>query len=307
MFVPGHNERLLRSAMRSQADVLLLDLEDSVQPRTNKVVARELIRRFVLDGAFGGKGIFPRVNDRESGELLRDVHELTIQGVDGFLYPKAKSRDDIYFFDKLLETIEYEKGFARGTFKIIVLIETAAAVMNVQGICQASDRVVAIAYGCEDFITDLQGIHDSDEMSLFVPRARIAMAARAHGVVPIDTVHINVHDLEDLQKNLEIARTLGFEGMLVLNPKEIELVHRMFTPSLEQVNSAREVVELAEQAMREGIGVAIRNGKFLGPPIVAAARSLLSRHEKVQKRLQDLDASEVLVPIETSLKGEVAR
>ncbi len=284
MFVPGHNDKLLESASRSEADVLLLDLEDSVQPKSNKLVAREKISSYVRKGSFDKYKVFPRVNDRESGELLKDIYELTIPGINGFVYPKAKNGDDIYFFDKLLETIEYEKGIEIGTFKIIALIETAAAVMNLQEICKASNRLVAITYGSEDFITDLEGIHDSEHVSLFVPRAMIAMAARANNIIPIDTVHINVHDLEDLEHNLILAKKLGFEGMLILNPKEIPLAHRYFSPTKEEVENANDIVQLSKQAFEGGEGVAIKNGKFIGPPILAAAKKVLKKQILIDKK-----------------------
>lgn len=277
MFVPAHNLKLMDSAIKRELDVLLLDLEDSVQPVGNKKVARKNIIDYVGRNAFGKKLIFPRVNDRESGELLKDVHELTIDGVHGFMYPKAHTGQDIYFFDKLLETIEYEKGYEIGTFKIIPLIETSAAVLNVQEICAASKRVVSIAYGCEDFITDLGGIHDIEGQSLFVPRARIAMAAKAHGIVPIDTVHINVHDLDDLEKNLKLAKILGFEGMLILNPVEIPLVHEYFSPTEKEYNDALELLRLAEIAESEGKGVAVINGKFIGPPMIQTAKNIIEK------------------------------
>lgn len=284
MFVPAHNERLMDSASRSQADVLLLDIEDSVQPVSNKQAARDMIVKHVGQGKFKNHYVFPRVNDRESGQLLKDVYQLTIEGVHGFMYPKAKKGGDIYFFSKLLETIEYEKDIPVGTFKIIPLIETAAAVLNAQEICKASDRVIAIAYGCEDFITDLEGIHDKEHQSLFIPRAIIAMAARANNVIPIDTVHINVHDLEDLEHNLVVARNLGFEGMLVLNPKELPLVHQYFSPSEQQVKDAEDMLLLSKQASVEGKGVAIKDGKFIGPPMVATAKKIMARNAQIQDK-----------------------
>lgn len=282
MFLPAHNERLMLSAAKSDADVLLLDIEDSVQPDSNKEIARATIKKWVLEGRFSKHVVFPRVNDRESGQLLKDVYELAIQGVHGFMYPKSKKGEDVYFFSKLLETIEYEKGIPVGTFKIIPLIETAAAVLNAQEICQASKRVVAIAYGCEDFITDLEGIHDAEHQSLFTPRAIIAMAARANNVIPIDTVHINVHDLDDLEINLRVAKNLGFEGMLVLNPKELPLVHRYFSPSGKEVDDAREMLRLSDEARTEGKGVVIMNGKFVGPPMVATAKKILARQKLIE-------------------------
>ncbi|MDP8207331.1 MAG: CoA ester lyase [Candidatus Electryonea clarkiae] len=277
MFVPGHNERLLKSAANSDADVLLLDIEDSVPTTENKKLARETIKRWVENRAFKNHLVFPRVNDRVSGHLLKDIYNLTIAGVDGFMYPKSQRGEDIYFIDKLLETIECEKGFPIGTFKLIPLIETAAAVLNAQEICQASKRVIAIAFGCEDFITDLGGIHDVEGHSIFSPRAIIAMAAKANNVVPVDTVHINVHDLDDLEKNLKLARLLGFEGMLVLNPKELPLVHQYFSPDEKEIKDANEMILLAEKAEKEGKGVAVLNSKFIGPPMVATAKEVIKR------------------------------
>jgi len=288
MFVPGHNEKLLASAARSQADVLLLDLEDSVQPTYNKPLARKTIVEWVSSGKFLNYHIFPRVNDRESGYLLQDLSALTINGIDGFMYPKSKNGEDIYFFDKLLETIEYEKKFPVGTFKIIPLIETSAAVLNAQAICNASKRVIAIAFGCEDFVSDLEGLHDKEGQSIYVPRALIALAARANGVIPIDTVHINVHDLEDLEKNLILARNLGFEGMLVLHPKEIELVHKYFSPTEEEYKSATEMLELYEESQKEGKGVAIKDGKFIGPPLVIAAKKVLEKWNLINNKKNKL-------------------
>lgn len=285
MFVPGHNEKLLNSASRSAADVLLLDLEDSVQPESNKAIAREKIAEWISSGKLDKYYIFPRVNDRESGHLLKDVHALTIPGVTGFMYPKAKKGEDIYFFDKLLETIEYEKKIPIGTYKIIPLIEMSAAVLNAQEICQVSKRVVAIAFGCEDFISDLEGIHDHAGDSIYVPRAMIALAARANGVIPIDTVHINVHDLEDLEKNLVLAKNLGFEGMLVLHPKELELVHKYFSPTEQEYADAKEMLELYKESQSENKGVAVKNGKFIGPPMVIAAKKVISRVESLNKKL----------------------
>lgn len=281
MFVPGHNERLFISAAKSDADILLLDIEDSVQPAVNKQVARDMIHDWVSSGRLSNYTVFARINDRESGHLLKDIHQLTIDGITGFMYPKARVGDDIYFIDKLLETIEFEKQIPVGTFKLIPLIETTAAVLNAQDICKASSRVVAIAFGCEDFVTDLHGVHDDEHISLFSPRAMIAMAARANGVLPIDTVHVKVHDLEDLEVNLKLAKKLGFEGMMVLNPKELELVHKYFSPDEQEVKDAEEMLLLYNEAQAEGKGVAVKNGKFIGPPMVGLANGILEKHKLI--------------------------
>ncbi|SMP52635.1 HpcH/HpaI aldolase/citrate lyase family protein [Anoxynatronum buryatiense] len=281
LFVPGHNLKLINSALKSEADVLLIDLEDSVQPKSNKQVARDNIVDLISEGKLKRYPIFPRVNDRESGELLKDITQLTIGGINGFLYPKAKTGEDIYFFDKLLETIEYEKGYEVGRFKIIALIETASAVLHAEEICKASKRVIAVAFGNEDYITDIQGINDETASTIFTARSLIAMAARSQGVIPIDTVHIKVHDLEDLENNLKTAKKLGFEGMLVLHPKELDLVHKYYSPTNEEFEAAQEMVKAFEESEKRGEGVAIVNGRFVGPPLVKNAFHILRKHQRI--------------------------
>ena len=300
MFVPAHNTKLLASANRSDADVLLLDIEDSV-PKSDKQIARDNIISSLNQGMFGKRLLFPRCNDRESGELLKDVYQLTVTGISGFMYPKATTGQDIYFFGKLLETVEYEKGIPVGTFKIIPLIETTGAVINVKEICSACTRVVAVAFGCEDYVTDLQGKHDLEGMSIMTARSMISIGARSCGIIPIDTVHIRVHDYEDLERNLKIGKNLGYEGMLVLSPKELPLVHRYYSPSEEEVSWATEMLSLSEEAVKEGKGVAVKDGKFIGPPMVKMAKKILEKHQMILEKKGDAMRGEYQDLISTSI------
>ena len=282
MFVPAHNQKLLDSSARRDADVLLLDVEDSV-PVFDKQLARDNIKNFVKRDDLNGKLIFPRINDRESGELLKDLTQLTIEGVHGFMYPKSQNSEDIYFVGKLLETIEYEKHIPVGTFKLIPLIETAGAIVNIKDICTTCpNRVVAVAFGCEDYVTDIRGKHDDEGLSIFYARNAIVNAARFAGIIPIDTVHIKFHDLEDLEREVILGKKIGFEGMLILNPKELPIVHRYYSPSEEEVSWAKEMVELAEEAVREGNGVAVKDNKFIGPPMVRMAKNILAKHNQIE-------------------------
>lgn len=285
MFVPAHNQKLLDSSIRRDADVLLLDIEDSV-PVSDKQLARDNIKSFVKRSDLNGRLLFPRINDRESGELLKDLTQLTIEGIHGFMYPKSTKAEDVYFVGKLLETIEYEKHIPVGTFKLIPLIETAGAIVNVKEICRACTRVVAVAFGCEDYVTDVRGKHDDAGLSIFYARNAIVNAARSADIIPIDTVHIKVHDIESLEKEVKLGKELGFEGMLVLNPKELPIVHHYYSPSTEEVAWASEMVKLAEEAVREGAGVAVKEGKFVGPPMVKMAKNILAKYEKICQKTQ---------------------
>lgn len=146
----------------------------------------------------------------------------------------------------------------------------------------ACNRVVAVAFGCEDYVTNLQGKHDLVGDSIFTARSLIALSARACGIQPVDTVHIKVHDLDDLERNLVISKNLGFEGMLVLNPKELDLVHRYFSPTKEEVEWAEEMITLSNEAIHAGKGVAVKDNKFIGPPMVKMANNILQKSELVR-------------------------
>lgn len=279
MFVPAHNDRMMQSASRSNADVLLLDIEDSVQPVENKQVARDNVVRYIQEGYFRNRVLFPRVNDIESGQLLKDVYQLSIEGVQGFMYPKSRCGDDVSFIGKLLDAIEYDKGFVPGTFKLIPLIETTGAVMNIQDICKASPRVVAVAFGCEDYVTDLEGKRDIEGQSIFFARNMIVNGAHNCGVSAIDTMLVQVHDLEDLERNLILSRKLGFDGMLVLSSRELPLCHQYYSPSPEEVEWAEEMVRLTEESIREGKGETVKNNKFVGKPMLKMAQEMLKKND----------------------------
>jgi len=285
LFVPGHNNKLIESAAKSSADAIVFDLEDSVMPFERKDDARTNIKNKLSEIDFGKKLLFVRINESASGVLLKDLMELTVNRISGFLYPKTNRGSDIFFIDKLIEAIEYEKKIPIGHFKIIPIIEGAAAVLNAQEICQASKRVIALAFGSADFMTDLQGVLDSERNSLQIPRALIALAARANNVLPIDTSFNNVHDLEGLKYNLNISKTLGFEGMSVLHPKQISLAHEYFSPSNKEYHEALELLRLNDISIAESRGVSIKEGVFIGPPLVEQSKHIIEKWNLINKNL----------------------
>jgi len=274
--------RYLESAARSQADSVILDLEDAV-PADQTEVARQTISACLEGGMFAHKQVFVRVNPRDSGLLLEDLNAVARKEVDGFVYPKAFRGKDIEAFDAQLELMETGLGIPRGHFVIAPLIETTSAVLHAFEIATASPRVVALTFGCEDFNTDLQGLDTPEGNALFVPRALIAMACRAARVEPIDTVYVKLNDMEGLERNVKLARELGFSGMLIVHPKQIPIAHRYYTPSADEVAHAREVVEKCDLAKSQGSGVAFTGGEFIGPPFEIRARQLLARHKAIEE------------------------
>lgn len=282
LFVPGHNEKLLNKASKSKADAVVLDLEDSCRPDSNKLLGRKIILEAVTCGLFSNMHVFVRINPRGTGFLFGDVSELTVKGVDGFLYPMAKSKGDIIFFSNLLTEIEDTKKIPHGTFKIVPVIETASGILCAREICAASERVIALGFGSEDFTTDMQSIRDVEGKSIFTPRAVVALAARSEGKIPIDTPHIDVHDLNGLEDHCLVAKTLGFEGMQILHPQEIEIVHRIYSPSENEIIKAKEIIRLFIEAEKENKGVAIMDGKFIGPPLEKRAKKILQKARLIE-------------------------
>jgi citrate lyase subunit beta/citryl-CoA lyase len=128
------------------------------------------------------------------------------------------------------------------------------------------------------------GKHDIEGTSILTARNLIAIGARSCGVLPIDTVHIRVHDLEDLERNLVLSRNLGFEGMMVLSPRELSLVNKYYSPTQEEIQWAEEMISLATAAQKEGRGVAMKDNKFIGPPMVKMAQKILNKQSLIEAR-----------------------
>ena len=132
-------------------------------------------------------------------------------------------------------------------------------------------------------MSDLGGRHNEGGNSIFSARAIISNAAKAHDIVPLDIVHMKVHDLEDLEREMNVARDLGYEGKMLVHPKEIPICHRVFSPSEEQVGWAEEIIFLSEEARKEGRGVAYLNNKFIGPPMLKMAEEILKKNRLCNK------------------------
>ena len=282
LFVPGHIDKMLIKGASSDADCVSLCLEDAV-PKEEKENARKKIRKVLKDGVYSKKTVFVRINSIDTGLTLRDLEGVACKELNGFVYPMAYTPDDIKKFDAQLSLIEDQLGLVKDHFSIIVLIETPLAVLNAYEIAKASDRVVGLLFGCEDYMAEMESRYSEKEMSLFVPRSLIAMAARSTGVEAIDTPYVRVHDLEGLRRFATLGRDLGMSGMLVMTPRQIDTAQKCYTPSREEIEYATEVVESAEQARKEGRGIVVVNGKFISPPTLKQARKLLDRVNAIER------------------------
>ena len=280
LFVPSHIEKMVKKGAESEADCVVLDLEDAV-PEDMKDKARTAIRDSLASGLYAKKTVFVRINPLETGLTLRDLDGVACRELNGFVYSKACTPDDVKSFDAQLRLKEMTAGLRVGHFSLILLIETALGVINAYQSAKASDRVVGLLFGCEDYMADMQARHSENDVSLHTPRMQTALAARAAGVEPIDTPYVNVHDLDGLKPFTQRGRDLGMAGMLVMTPKQIPVAHATYTPSNEEITYAKEVVEAAEAARKEGRGIVVVDGKFISPPTLKAALKVLARVEAI--------------------------
>jgi citrate lyase subunit beta/citryl-CoA lyase len=281
MFVPGYMRKFLDKATTFEADALILDLEDSV-PAPFKDDARKFIKEYLDENRFTQE-VFIRVNDLESGLLSKDLDAVLHPNTAGIMFTKVTDERDIIYFDKLLTQMEQDRGLEIGKFSMFPLIETGSAVMRAYNIATASPRVVALAFGGEDYLTDLDGLHKEHGTSLIVPRSLIVMAARSAHVDAVDTPFLNIRDLEGFRKEVEQARELGFSGQLVLHPDQIDIANEIFSPSEEEITEARRIMEAIAKSSAEGLGVTLLDGKLVGPPMHKRAINVLKKAERIAK------------------------
>ncbi|SFE87372.1 HpcH/HpaI aldolase/citrate lyase family protein [Thermophagus xiamenensis] len=281
LFTSGHNAHYVEKAFASDADVIVLDLEDAV-PVSQKEEARVSITRVLNSDLIDRRPVFVRINPMETGDTLKDLDTVADPRLYGFVYPKTSNARDMEVFDAQLTLKEKNLGIEKGHFKIIALLETPEAILNAYSIATASKRVVALLFGSEDFLAEIEGEHGPGGRSILMPRHMISMAARAAGVVPIDTPYVNIGDREGLKRHMEEAKELGFEGMLVMSPSEIELVKNYYTPDPIELNRAKEIIELAEETNKANRGISVKKGMFISPPTVSKARKLLARMKKIE-------------------------
>jgi citrate lyase subunit beta/citryl-CoA lyase len=273
---------MVNKAAHSEADCVVIDLEDAV-PKGNKGDARLLISKTLSQGIYSQKTVFVRINPLETGLTLLDLDAVACSELHGFVYPMAYTPDNIKNFDAQLRLKEMTLGLPIGHFSLIVLIETPLAVLNAYDIAKASDRVVGLLFGCEDYLADMQARHSENDMSLHTPRSQVALAARAADVEPIDTPYVRVHDLDGLRDFAMRARDLGMAGMLVMTPKQIPIAHEVYSPSNEEIETAKEIVKAAEQAEKEGRGIVVVNGIFISPPTLKAAMKVHERKRTINQ------------------------
>ncbi|MFA9376620.1 MAG: citrate (pro-3S)-lyase subunit beta [Lachnotalea sp.] len=274
MFVPGNNPGMVKDAYIYNCDSIMFDLEDSVSI-TEKDAARALIYYAITTFNYAGKELVVRINDPATDVGLADLEAMVRAGAHVIRLPKTEKAEDVVFCDQQIGRIEQEIGKEVGTTKMMAAVESAEGVLNAREIAIASKRLIGIALGAEDYVTDMKTNRYADGMELLFARSMILHAARAAGIAAIDTVYSDVNNEEGLINEVKLIKQLGFDGKSVINPRQIKPIIQIYTPTEKEIQKSLAIMEAIKEANAKGSGVIALNGKMIDKPIVLRAQRVL--------------------------------
>ena len=274
MFVPGANAAMLRDAPLYGADSIMFDLEDAVSLK-EKDSARVLVHSALKTFDYGNIEIVVRINALDAGGA-EDIEAMVLAGVDVIRLPKTETAQDIIDVEAVITEVEQQNDIPVGTTKMMAAIESAEGVLNAPAIAKSSTRLIGIALGAEDYVTNMKTRRHPDGQELFFARSMILHAARAAGIAAIDTVYSDVDNTEGFEAEVRLIKQLGFDGKSVINPRQIPLVNTIYAPTEKEIQNAKEVIRGIREAEAKGSGVISVNGKMVDKPIVERAERVIA-------------------------------
>ena len=274
-YVPGNSETFISKAPSLPADIITLDLEDSVPP-AEKPKAREMTRENLLHVGSGGSTVYVRVNNWETLMTNDDLEAVVYPGLSGVCLAKCGHPDDVKRLDWKLEELERRRGIPVGTVAIQILCETAKGVINAYPSALASKRVNSLIFGAVDYTKDMRVKLTSEGVEQFYARSHVAVAARASGCIAIDCPFVAFQDTEGYEKSTREGRQMGYEGRMLIHPSQIEPSNRIYSPSTEDAEWAQGVVKVfEEEGIAKGMAAVSYKGKMVDTPVYDNARTIL--------------------------------
>jgi citrate lyase subunit beta/citryl-CoA lyase len=273
LYVPGSEPKYFVNAALHGADGVILDLEDSVQVG-EKDAARLLVRNALRAVDFLQCERMVRINQLPLG--LEDLDEVVPESPDLILIPKVENPSQVIEADRRIAEIKANYGITRPIW-LMPILESALGIEHAFAIAKASEQIVAITIGLEDYTADLGVVKTTSGMESLYARQRVVNAARAAGVQAIDSVFGDVGDMEGLQRWGLNSRALGFEGMGCVHPMQIAVIHEAFEPTSAEIERAQRIVAAYNEAQQKGLGVVSLGSKMIDPPVVQRALKLIAR------------------------------
>jgi citrate lyase subunit beta/citryl-CoA lyase len=282
LYVPANVDRFVDKAHTRDADVVLLDLEDSIAP-SEKVSARSCIKAAVLKVGKGGADVAIRIN-RPWRIALRDIEASVIEGVDALVLPKVDSPEHVWAISEIITELEHERGLEVGRLKYFILVETPEGILRMAEIAKADRRIVAISVGGEDLSAAASMASDDD--SLYASNMHCVMCARAAGILPLGFVGsiANFNDTVMFQDMIERSRRLGFEGSAAIHPNQVKILNLVHRPDKAEIRKARRIIKTYDEAYERGIGAIQFEGIMIDVPVVERARNTIRRMDAIIAR-----------------------
>lgn len=269
LFMPGNNPGMLLNAPILGADAVILDLEDAVS-LTEKDAARELVSGAIKTIDYSKVELVVRINPLDTEFGHADLETIARVKPDTILVPKA-TKEQMIEADEIISRVEEEEGFEKGSIKLFGLIETAYGLETVYDVATSTKRLVGLLLGAEDLTSDfgIKRTKESDE--IYYARCRFAAACRAARIDAIDTPFTDTNDYEGLRLDTMKAKKIGFTGKASINPRQVDTIHSVYNPTVDEIKYAIRVLEARDEAFAKGIGVFSLDGKMIDAPVINRA------------------------------------
>jgi citrate lyase subunit beta-like protein len=283
LYMPGDDRRKIEKATSLGVDCICMDMEDGVA-MSRKTEARAVIAQAMKELYFGESERCIRINSIGSGMESYDLVAALATNPDAIVVPKIESADQVKWVSDHIESYELSSDQVIGTVRLMVGVETARGILNLRKIAEADRRLEAIIFGAEDYAASIGARRTKEATEVLYARQSVVTACIANDLQAIDMVYIDFHDLEGLRLEAEQGSGWGFSGKQVIHPNQVPVVQEAFTPSVEEIDYARRVIETFEASQREGRGAYALDGKMIDMPLLKNARKVLERARAAGKQ-----------------------
>ena len=284
LYLPANNEHMILKAPTLGADVITLDMEDSGPP-AEKEVARQMVKKHIKEMSVTGSEAWVRINAWDTDLTLADLDAVVVDGLDGITLPKCSGLADVRRLDDEITRLEKLRGLPVGKIKIAILIETALGVLTVDESVGGSSRLVAVIFGAVDYTRDMRVTRTDKADEQFYARAKIGVAARAHGLVAEDAPFPNYSDVEAFEANCRSGAQLGFEGRQIINPRQIAAAHKVYSPDPARVEWAKKITKVfEEQGLAKGSASVGFEGSMIDIPVYRDGLNILARQKEIEEK-----------------------
>ncbi len=273
LFVPGNNQRFLEKAKTLSADIVCFDLEDSV-PLEEKKSARNLIKDALGKRSEYQAEIYVRTNAPASGLVSDDLLAIVQKGIDGIVIPKVNNVNEIKKIERTLAGLEKKRKLK--PIEIMASIESSEGVVNAYHIAASSKRISALVFGVFDLLNDLGVEYTKESEGAKYARAKIPIDAKAAGKYALDAIWQDLNDEAGLEKDCVTGKSLGFTGKTIIHPNQIQITHRVFYPTTQEIEWAKKVINAYESAKQKKKGATKIEGKMIDEVHFKRAKALLA-------------------------------